>query len=107
MVFGEGPDCGGPPPLVVMGVAVPRSAASEVLTSGTFWTSSSAPPRTGEVLWDDTLVSSMAVGDGACDGPSLSASSGAREFLDDVEVFGISRGGLKCKQRYNLYNGGG
>ena len=50
------------PTLLVMGVTVPRSATSEVLPSGVFWTASSAPPRPGEVLWDDTLVSSMAGG---------------------------------------------
>ena len=60
----------------------------------------SAPPWPGEILWDDTSVSSMAGREKARDGPSLSASSGGREFPDEDERFGILHGGFKYRQRY-------
>ena len=80
------------------GDAVPRSATSEVLTSGAFWTASFAPPRPGEVLRDNTSVSSMAVGEGARDDASLSSCSGGREFPSDEGVFKISWGGLQSQK---------
>ena len=97
MVFGGGPDCWGSPPSVVIGAASPRSSATEVLTSGALSTASFAPSRPGEVLRDDTSVSSMAIGEGARGGVSLSAISGGREFPSDNGVCGSSRGGLKGK----------
>ena len=80
---------------MVVGIAVPRSTMPEVLSSGAFRTVSSAPPRPGDGLWDDTLVSSMAGEEKARDVLSLSASLGAREFPSEEEGIGISRGGLK------------
>ena len=89
-VFGGGPDLLGSPRSVVMGVTSPGPSATKVLTSGAFSMALLAPPRPGEVLWDDTSVSSMAIGEGARDDASLSACSGGREFPDEDDAFGIS-----------------
>ena len=80
---------------MVVGIVVPRSTTSEVLSSGAFRTVLSASPRPGDGLWDDILVSSMVAGERARDGPSLSASPGAKEFPIKEEGIGISCGGLK------------
>ena len=80
---------------MVVGIAMPCSTMPEVFSSGAFWTISSAPPWPGDGLWDDTLVSSMVGEERVRDGPSLSASLGAREFPVEEEGIGISRGGLK------------
>ena len=97
MVFDGGPDCWGSPPSIVMGVTSPSSSATEVLTSGVFSTASPVPPRLGEVLQDDTSVSSIEIGEGAHGGVSLSSCSGSREFPFENGVCGTSQGELKGK----------
>ena len=87
---------------MVVGIAVPHSTTPEVLSSGAFRSVSPAPPRLGDGLWDDTSVPSMTGGEKARDGPSLSASPGAREFPFEEEEIGISREGLKSRKRFDM-----
>lgn len=71
------------------------SSVTEVLPSGAFSTASHAPSHPGDVLWDNTTVSSMATSAEAHGSVSLSAISGGRELPSDNGVFGSSHGRLK------------
>src|SRR3989337_2547916 len=87
-----------------MGVAPPPMyLAAEVSPSGAFSAASLAPPRPGEVLRDNTSVSSAVIGEGARGGVSLSAISGGRELPSDSEGLGRSRAGLKDTRCNMLY----
>src|SRR3990170_3114179 len=103
MMSGWGTDCSGPPPSVAMGVAPSMSSAAEVLSSGAFSAAWLAPPWPGEVLQDNTSVSSTVIGEGARGGVSLSAISGGRELPSDSEGLGRSRAGLKDTRCNMLY----
>ena len=70
-------------------------SAAEALPSGAVLLASRTSPTSGEVLWDNTSVSSAGGGGEASGGVSLSTISGAREFPEDDDSWGRSRAGLK------------
>ena len=72
-----------PPSSVSMGVVPPMFSAAEALPSGAVLATFRTSPWPGEVLWDNTSVSSAACGRKARGGVSLSIISGAKEFHAD------------------------
>ena len=95
VVFGWGPDWSGPPSSVSMGVVPPMFSAAEVLPSGAVSAAFRTSPWPGEVLWDNTWVSSAACGREAHGGVSLFVIFGAKDFPEDDDCWGRSRAGLK------------
>src|SRR5215216_4508104 len=95
MVFGCRPDWSGPPSSVSMGVVPPMFSAAEALPFGAVLAASRTSLLPGEVLWDNTSLSSAVGGGEARGGVSLSIISGAREFPEDDDSWGRSRAGLK------------
>ena len=85
----------GPTSSVSMGVVPPMFSAAEVLPSGAVSAAFRTSPWPGEVLWDNTSVSSAACGGEARGGVLLSIISGANEFPEDDDCWGRSRAGLK------------
>ena len=82
-VSSQGSDNLGPPSPVSMRVAPLMFSAAKALSYGTILVPSRTSSELGEILWDDTLVSSALGGEEACGGVSLSIISGGRSPDDD------------------------
>ena len=94
MVFGWGPNWIWPPSPVSMGIFSPMCSAAKVSPYGTTLTASCVSPRPG-VLWDNTSVSSMALGEEAAGRDPLSITFGCSEFPVDEDRWRTERAGLQ------------
>ena len=79
-------------------------SAAEALPSGAVSAVFRTSPWPGEVLWDNTSVSSVARGGEARGGVSLSIISGANEFPEDDDCWGRSWAELKYVNDMLSYN---
>ena len=78
-----------------MGIFSPMCPAAEVSPSGATLTASFVSPWPGEVLQDNTSVSSMALGEEAAGRDPLSITFGSSEFPKDEDRWRSERAELQ------------